>query len=187
MKKLLISIAGIFLLSLTPIAFAGSGHDDLPSLKKFSATLEEKYNVKDLVELKVSEVSEDDLELLGDILMERMAGSSKHHEWMDKMHGGEGSEELKKLHINIAKDYLEDGSSYQGIGKMGHHMMGWNTSSKYSGKSWSHGMHGGYSLSIWHGLMFIGHIILWVAGVAVTVFIARKVWDMSEPKTKKKK
>ncbi|MBT4937273.1 hypothetical protein HON22_05130 [Candidatus Peregrinibacteria bacterium] len=185
MKKFILSIIGIFLVALTPLAFADGDHENLPSIKEVIETLKEKQSVSSTKELQVSEISEDNLELLGDTVMEEMAGSSKHHEWMDKMHGGEGSEELKKFHISLGKNYLEDGESYSSMRSMGDHMMGWKRSSKSSNKSWSHSMHGGYGLSVWHGLMFIGHIILWILVVGVTVFVARKVWDMSGPKKKK--
>ena len=48
------------------------------------------------------ELSENELEAVGDYLMELMH-PGEAHERMDEMHGGEGSESLKDMHLSIAQ------------------------------------------------------------------------------------
>ncbi|MGL4368371.1 MAG: SHOCT domain-containing protein, partial [Spirochaetota bacterium] len=46
------------------------------------------------------------LEMLGDSVMEVMAGNSERHEQMDKMMGGDGSASLSAMHQRIGYNYL---------------------------------------------------------------------------------
>ena len=59
---------------------------------------------KELIDSKVScnDLSDEQLEMIGDYLMEQMH-PGEAHEVMDKMMGGEGSESLRQMHIAIAK------------------------------------------------------------------------------------
>src|SRR3989344_3398194 len=88
-KKILISV--IFLLGIA-IVLAQESHD---------SEIEEG---KKLVESKAScdRLSNEQLEAIGDYYMEQMH-PGESHELMDKMMGGEGSESLKQMHINMAK------------------------------------------------------------------------------------
>ncbi len=59
---------------------------------------------KELINSKIAceEISDEQLEMMGDYYMEQMH-QGEQHEAMDKMMGGEGSESLKQMHINMAK------------------------------------------------------------------------------------
>jgi len=58
-----------------------------------------------------SELTEEQLEKIGDYYMEQMH-PGEAHEAMDKMMGGEGSAQLKQMHLNMAKNlYCRDGSA----------------------------------------------------------------------------
>ena len=106
MKKItLISI--IFLLSIVA-AFAQESHD---------GEIEEG---KKLVESKIScdKMSNEQLETIGDYYMEQMH-PGEAHEIMDNMMGGEGSESLKQVHINMAKRLYCNENFYIGYGMMG--------------------------------------------------------------------
>ena len=52
--------------------------------------------------ISCSNLSDAQLESIGDYYMEQMH-PGEAHEYMDKMMGGEGSESLKQVHINIAR------------------------------------------------------------------------------------
>ncbi len=92
-------------------------------------------NAKQLIDSKIScnSLTNEQLEIIGDYYMEQMH-PGEAHEYMDKMMGGEGSESLKQVHINIAKrTYCNEnvggmmgGGGGSGGGMMGRGMMGNN-------------------------------------------------------------
>lgn len=65
---------------------------------------DEKAEGKELIDKKAkcSDLNDEQLEHIGDYLMEQMH-PGEDHEVMDKAMGGEGSEKLKQIHINMAK------------------------------------------------------------------------------------
>ena len=94
-------------------------------------------NVTTVQELDLSKVSDEEWEELGDAVME-LQHPGEAHQVMDQMMGGEGSESLKQMHINMGKAYLGYGNTQYGPGMMaGVGMMGnrsYNTS-KWQGGS----------------------------------------------------
>ena len=126
MRYLLSIIFGVFLLTITPQIFADSGgHDNLPKPDEVVQIILEKQKIKSVDDINLSKVSDKTLELLGDSVMQVMAGSTEAHDWMDRMHGGEGSAALKNFHIWLGRNYLSgDGNYYGGMGMMGPMMRG---------------------------------------------------------------
>ena len=106
MKKKIVILV-IFLLSIA-IVLAQENHD---------SGIEEG---KKLVESKIScdKLSNEQLESIGDYYMEQMH-PGEAHEIMDNMMGGEGSEPLKQVHINMAKRLYCNENVYIGYGIMG--------------------------------------------------------------------
>jgi len=106
MKKIT-SILVILLLSIV-VVLAQESHD---------SEIEEG---KKLVESKMScdKLSNEQLEAIGDYYMEQMH-PGEAHEIMDNMMGGEGSESLKQVHINMAKRLYCNDNVYIGYGMMG--------------------------------------------------------------------
>src|SRR3972149_4662209 len=80
---------------------------------------------KKLVESKIScdKLSNEQLEAIGDYYMEQMH-PGEAHELMDNMMGGEGSESLRQVHINMAKGIYCGESSGMMQMMMGGNMMG---------------------------------------------------------------
>ena len=80
---------------------------------------------KRLVDSKVAcnQLSDVQLESIGDYYMELMHPASAH-ELMDRMMGGEGSESLKLVHINIAKRLYCNQAGYVGYASYMGGMMG---------------------------------------------------------------
>ena len=77
--------------------------------------------------ISCDEITDNQLELIGDYYMEQMH-PGEAHEYMDQMMGGEGSESLRQVHINIARNiYCGENTSYK-YGMMGitGGMMGYN-------------------------------------------------------------
>lgn len=88
MKKTL--LFGLFIILFSIVVVAQEEHD-------FT-------NVKQLINSKIScdKLTKDQFEEVGDYYMEQMH-PGEAHEYMDRMMGGEGSESLKQVHINIAR------------------------------------------------------------------------------------
>lgn len=88
MKKIT-TMALIFAVLLLPLAFAAG---------------DEVAQGKALVDSRIScdTATDEQLELIGDYLMEQMH-PGKAHEYMDSMMGGEGSESLRQAHIQMAQ------------------------------------------------------------------------------------
>src|SRR3989338_3614375 len=63
-------------------------------------------------------LTDEQLESIGDYYMEQMH-PGEAHEIMDNMMGGEGSESLKQVHINMAKRLYCNENVYIGYGMMG--------------------------------------------------------------------
>src|SRR3989338_3442138 len=75
-------------------------------------------------EISCNELSDEQLEEIGDYYMEQMH-PVESHELMDNMMGGEGSESLKQMHINMAKRLYcnEDTGGSMGMGMTNGGMM----------------------------------------------------------------
>ena len=103
MKKILFIICMIFLLGVG-IVFA---HEH-----NFAET-------KQLIDSGIScdKLSDEQLEAIGEYYMEQMH-PGEAHELMDKMMGGEDSESLRKMHINMAKTIYCNESGMMGSGEM---------------------------------------------------------------------
>ena len=106
MKKAILILA-IFLLGIVAV-LAQESHD---------SEIEEG---KGLGESRTScdKLSNEQLEAIGDYYMEQMH-PGEAHEIMDSMMGGEGSESLKQVHINMAKRIYCNENVYIGYGMMG--------------------------------------------------------------------
>lgn len=105
-------------------------------------------------EIPCDALSDEQLELLGDYYMEQMH-PGEAHEFMDEMMGGEGSESLKNMHINMAKRLY--------CGEPG--MMGFSNPRTNGGIN----MMGGYGMM--SGVGWFGMSLLWLVYVAIAAFI----------------
>ncbi len=118
---------------------------------------------KQLIESKVScsELTDAQLESIGDYFMEQMH-PGELHEIMDERMGGEGSESLRLAHVNMAKYfYCGDTSAMHG-GMMGM-MMGFNGGMTNMMGNYGYGMMGSSG--------FFGTSLLWLLFVAIGAFV----------------
>ena len=150
----------IFLLSIAAV-LAQESHDS------------EITEGKKLVENKIScdELNSEQLEAIGEYYMEQMH-PGEAHEMMDKMMGGEGSESLKQVHINMAKRLYCNDNIYIGYEMMGSGgmmnmvaggMMGGQNVQNVQGNmmgNWGYGFSYGNVMSILYIILLIGLIIL---------------------------
>ncbi len=87
-----------------------------------SAIAAEEHDFSDavfLIESKVScdELSDDELEMIGDYYMEQMHPGDAHAA-MDEMMGGEGSESLRQVHISLGRRFYCGEQSAMSAGMM---------------------------------------------------------------------
>ncbi len=104
-----ISVAVILIVTLLLVSQVASAHSN-----EDSAKAEEIIGQN----ISCSEISEEQLEMLGDYYMEQMHPGTAH-EAMDEMMGGEGSESLKQVHINMGRSFYCGESSMMSMGTMG--------------------------------------------------------------------
>ncbi len=117
----------------TPATSTSQGDMQVESVETVLQEILGQQKVSTIQQLDLSKVSDDDWERLGDAVME-VQHPGQAHEAMDRMMGGEGSESLRQMHINMGKAYLGYGGNY-GPGMMGGGgMMGnWNNNSSLRG------------------------------------------------------
>ncbi len=168
MKKTILVLVGVFLV-LTTFVFA-HGEGDF-------AEAEEIIKQK----APCNELSDEQLEHIGEYYMEQMHPGEAHKQ-MDKMMGGEGSESLKQMHINMAKAFYcgehtaMSGSMMDmmmGDGMMQGGMMDSGMMNMMMGRQGM--MNGGGKMMDGYGMMgnwgFSGMILYWVIATAIIAFI----------------
>ena len=156
MKKIFtILIFGMLLLSVS-LVFAHE-HD-------FNET-------KQIIDSGIScdKLTDEQLESIGDYYMEQMH-PGKAHEMMDQMIGGEGSDSLKQVHIQMAKRlYCNDDvggmMNMMGYGMMGNNIMG----SSIGSSSWW----------LWNVLGVLFWIALLVALILLIIWLYKKITKKS--------
>ena len=155
MKKTILILA-LFLLGIVAVLAQESPDSEIEEGRK-------------LVESKIScnELSEEQLEAMGDYYMEQMH-PGESHELMDTLMGGEGSASLRQVQINMAKRIYCNDNVYIGYGMMGSggmmNMMG-------------RGMMGGYPTSYDYsnyGYWNIFWIVLFAAVILLIVWIIHR-------------
>lgn len=169
MRKILtLLVLGMLLLNIG-LVFANGEHQN------------EVEEGKKLVESEIScdKFNDEQLEAIGEYLMEQMH-PGEAHEMMDQMMGGEGSESLKQMHIQMAKGIYcdEEGDMMMGSGMMnsrnmmnmmmGNNMMGGNMMNgqlsqanmmQERGKNWRYFSYWNF-INVFYAILLIGAIIL---------------------------
>src|SRR3989338_1133873 len=122
---------------------------------------------KQLIDSGIScdKLTDEQLEAIGEYYMEQMH-PGEQHELMDKMMGGDGSDTLKQMHIQMAKRLYcnEDVGGMMGGGMM--NMMGTNMMS---------GSFGGNSWWLWSIVGMLFWIALLVALILLIIWLYKKV------------
>ena len=149
------------------------------------ADMEDFTEAKKLIDAKTpcSKLTENQLEILGDYLMEQMH-PGESHKVMDKMMGGEGSESLRQMHIAMAKRiYCNDISGMVNYGMMGYGMMGsgLGRGTNYGGMmgmmggNFGYGMMGGYGFG-YSGFVSFLYLVLLIGLIVLVYLWVIKLW-----------
>lgn len=93
----------------SPVLAAGSVEEMMQDIMMGQGVSEQE-------QINCKEMNEDEWEKLGDAVMNEMINDDEQHELMDEMMGGEGSESLRAMNINMGQQYLGCG---EGMGMDG--------------------------------------------------------------------
>ena len=144
------------------------------------ADMDDLDEAKKLIEQKVScdELTEEQLEAIGDYYMELMH-PGEAHEAMEEMMGGEGSESLRQVHLNMGYRFYCNknlGLSGMGSGMMNMMMGGGNMMGSGMMGNFGYGMMGsfGYGYGI---LSLIVSILVIIILVLLAVWLYQKVTE----------
>lgn len=126
---------------------------------------------EEIIEQKIScdDLTENQLEILGDYYMEQMH-PGELHEIMDERMGGEGSESLRQAHINMGLSFYCGEHEY--------------TSTSFMDNMMGRGMMGYYPYSQTNPFMWIFNIIL-IAGIVLLIIWLSKQISKKEKHRKK--
>lgn len=145
-----------------------------------SAVSAHKHNfdeTKQLIDSGIScdKLADEQLEAMGDYYMEQMH-PGEAHEMMDQMMGGEGSDSLKQMHIQMAKRLYcnEDVGGMMGGGMM-NMMMGSGGMMNMMGTNMMGGSFGGGSWWLWSIVGMLFWIALLVALILLIVWLYKKI------------
>ncbi|MDD5749337.1 MAG: hypothetical protein PHO91_00935 [Patescibacteria group bacterium] len=160
MKKIILSLAFFSLIVSLPVLAANvSDHEEAQSL------IEQKT--------ECSQLSDGQLEKIGDYYIELMA-PDQGHEAMDQMMGGEGSESLRQAHILMARrwycgDAIGMGMMGMMTGNYGPRMMNWGSNQNNQFGLYGNGMMGsGWGSNMMYGFSYRGG---WMIAIYVLVVI----------------
>ena len=126
--------------------------------------------VEKLIEDKVpcGELSEDQLEAMGDYYMEQMH-PGEAHEVMDEMMGGEGSEALREMHTRMARSFYCGESDAMSPGMM-NMMMG-----RGMMNDGGYGMMGSTPFGWYGGFGLVFMLVFWGLVIWLAVWITMKI------------
>lgn len=160
MKKILFAIMVVLLLNVS-LVFAHEHNFD---------------ETKQIIDSEIScdKLTDEQLEAMGDYYMEQMH-PGEAHEMMDQMMGGEGSDSLKQMHIQMAKRLYcnEDVGGMMGGGMM--NMMGSGGMMNMMGTNMMGGSFGGGSWWLWSFVGMLFWIALLVALILLIIWLYKKV------------
>jgi len=156
MKKII--TIWILALMLIPIAFAHEHNFE---------------EVEQLIKNKVpcDNLTEDQLEMMGDYYMEQIH-PGEQHEIMDNMMGGEGSESLRQVHINMAYRFYCGYNTGGMMGMMGPGMMNYQNDEGGFNMMYNYGMMG-FGTGMWFGGLI--QILVVIALVLLIIWLIKQV------------
>ncbi len=105
MKKILTSVF-VFLFIMTTVIGVNAQEVEMRSIDSIVSEIRTNLQLDSNASVDPSLVKVELLEELGDSVMEATIGNSVIHERMDEYLGGEGSDSLSNLHIQLGEDYL---------------------------------------------------------------------------------
>jgi hypothetical protein len=190
MKKIILSLF-ILLIFSSParaqMGMMGSNFNinggESTSINETVARLLSEQNVSSASKLDCGQISQDELETLGDSIMSLMHPNQSLHQTMDTMMGGEGSDSLRTAHVNMALNYLNCSADDNNLssdlergwpifGMMNYRNLGttFKDLHQFDPANWHYNLH----------LILIN--ITWIAIVALIIAATRYLWQKADKK-----
>lgn len=162
MTKILFFIMGIIFLLTINLVFA---HEH-----NFAET-------KQLIDSGIScdKLANEQLEAIGEYYMEQMH-PGEAHEIMDNMMGGEGSESLKQVHINMAKRLYCNDDIYVGYEMMSGGMMNMVMGGQILQTNMMQGFMGNWGYFAYWNFLNVLYVILLIGLIILVYFWIAKLW-----------
>ena len=137
---------------------------------------EDFAQAEEIIQQKIScdELTEEQLELIGDYYMEQMH-PGEAHEVMDEMMGGEGSESLRLMHVNMGLTFYCGQHEAMSLGMMDM-MIGRMDSENMMGTSRNYGV---------FGIGFFGWFFMLLIAVALVLLIVWLIKQIQRPRRRK--
>lgn len=106
MKSVVSVLIGLLSLVLlpAPVVLAHGGHE--MSLADAMAQLRESLGLEANAHIVCEMLTEAQFEFLGEVVMAELYGDEEKHEIVDQLAGGEGSEQLRRAHVEVGAKYL---------------------------------------------------------------------------------
>lgn len=168
-RTLVIFVLVVVGFAATGSLFAQTDEEHGRSIDAVLSEIRQEQNIGKNESIAPDKVSDGLLEELGEAVMSYMIPNPRQHEWMDKMMGGEGSENLSAMHRLMGYRYLSDDGGFRGS-----MMMGGLLGSGSSG--WGSMMGPGFGRSMMgYGTMGYGGWLLWlflIALIAAVIVLA---------------
>ncbi len=165
MKKI-ISLLLLLLVSVS-FSFAHTDHSEHGDFEQAEAIVN--------AQIPCSDLTDDQLEIVGDYLMEQMHPGERHS-IMDDMMGGEGSESLRGMHIQLARSIYCTGNADTVVSKDKDDVTDMVSGGMMSSKGAEPGMMGGAMMGMMEGSSASGYQMstmgLFGMGVAWLVYMA---------------
>jgi len=111
----IILIISVFVSVIASLSFA---HEEIQSPDEIINSMMSAQGISQIGQLDCTKLTDEQFEILGDAIMEKMSGSHELHEQMGTMMGGEGSASLQSMHIALGGNWLGCTSGMAG-GMMG--------------------------------------------------------------------
>lgn len=178
-KALLFSFYIIFV--LTPLLVSAHSDHNL-DIDMVLENIKKSQSVTNLSDVNCDKVTDEQFENLGDAWMEQMH-PGEAHDFMDERMGGENSDTLRSMHIQMGKNYLGCNSGMPGMmGLINRSMMGnfqkdnsynLNTMNSYGS------MMGFSSMGLLPSILFFS---FWALIIVILVALVRFLWVRADKK-----
>ncbi|MDA3810572.1 MAG: SHOCT domain-containing protein [Spirochaetaceae bacterium] len=166
LRKMTLVLMGIFLIMNGWYLFA-QDMDENRGIDEIIGELEKTQNTGSIQGIDVKKSDPKVLEELGDSVMGELIGDVQRHEWIDRMMGGDGSEQLASIHRSLGIQYIQNDGNLDSLNRefMGPGMMGgWRNSGNYTGSM----------MGYWSPWSWILGFFLLAAIVIITILFLRK-------------
>ncbi|KKT16232.1 MAG: hypothetical protein UV98_C0035G0012 [Parcubacteria group bacterium GW2011_GWB1_43_6] len=156
MRKII--FISIFITAVVFPAFILANGNHSLSLEDVLAEIVGVQGVTEATSINCQEVTDEQFEELGEAVMSTIHPDEQQHELMDQMMGGEGSENLRTMHLAMGENYLGCGAGGMNMMSMMGNWSGYSSNNLFNNMMYN--MMGNVGVWGWSGWIFM--ILFWV-------------------------